>query len=143
MVRMLYSALLAGIAGVVAISMLIPLLLVVSLSELVPESQVPAVSGMVEGLWLVLVAPAVLFLTGAMATHLGRACLCGLTDCFSVSFPAGIIALLPCIVIFMGHFPGHTRLLLAGFSAAVLLASIAGSFTYYYFSSILPARRSS
>jgi glucose uptake protein GlcU len=142
MVRILFSALLAGIAGIVAIGMLVPLLIFVSLSGLVPEGQVPAVSGRVEELWLLLITPAVMFLTGALATRLARDCLCGLTDCFSVSFPAGIITLLPGIVIFMAHFPDNTRVLLAGFSAVMLLASIAGSFTYYYFYNILPSRRS-
>jgi hypothetical protein len=141
-VRILFSALLAGIVGMVAIGIVVPLLLLVSLSGLVPEDQVPAVSGTVEEIWLLIVTPSVMFLTGALATHLARECLYGLTDCFSASFPAGIIALLPAIVIFMDHFPGNTRILLAGFSVAVLLASIAGSFTYYYFYNIRPARRS-
>ena len=133
MVRRLLSVLATGIIGAAIISLIIPILLLVYTVKPVPEDQVLALSMIVERLWLTILSPIVLFLTGVLAAHLARRHLKGLIDCAVISVSAGAIALLPGLVLLMNHIGGFSMLMLAAFSVAMLLASIAGSFLYYYF----------
>jgi hypothetical protein len=129
----LLSVIIAGVIGAVVISLVIPLILLPSLTGLVPADQVPAITAIVEWTWLLIAVPIVLFLTGVAAAHLARKHLKGLIYCVIISVSAGAIAILPGLVILMNHVGGFSALMLAAFSVAMLLASIAGSFVYFYF----------
>ena len=137
----LVSVIIAGVAGAAAISLVIPMIQLLSMAWLVPANQLPAVTVMAERSWLLIVVPIVLFLTGSTAACMAGKHLKGLIDCVIISVSAGAIAILSGLVVLMNHIGGFSVLLVAVFSIAMLLASIAGSFVYYYFFSIRPASR--
>ncbi|HMK45858.1 MAG TPA: hypothetical protein VK436_04480 [Methanocella sp.] len=133
------SVMIAGAAGSVAIVLMIPILMLLSLTGLIPTDRLPDITSIMERSWILIAIPIVLFLTGAAAAHLSRGLLNGLIDCSIVSISAGVVAIPPGIVMLVRYFDAFSHPLVISFLVVLLLAAVSGSFVQYYFFSIRPA----